>query len=160
MYIIDRGENLDIDGSDIFVPTFENMRTKLKSEFEGELSPKLIDKVMTEEYSEKFREYWDSFNNDISDSGKHWTSSFDTHEAQRFAMENFNSNIDSKKFTARQNILSEIGAWEVFKGDGLTEFNGIKSKPGALEILEIQHMPETIEELITRGKILKVELYK
>ena len=147
-----------IDGSDIFVPTFKNMRNKLKNEFEGELSPELIDKVMTEEYSEKFRQYWYSFHNDLAALGKHWTKSFDTHEAQRYAMKNFSNDINADIFTTRQKILSEIGAWEVFRGDGLTEFGNIKSKPGALEVLEIQHMPETIKDLVAHGKVIKVEL--
>ncbi|PSU29086.1 hypothetical protein C9I99_25515 [Photobacterium lutimaris] len=158
MYIIDRGENLDIDGSDIFVPTFENMRTKLKSEFEGELSPELIDKVMTEEYSEKFRGHWDAFHNDLAASGKHWSKSFDSNESESFANKYFKSNLDTSSFTTRQEILSEIGAWEVFRGDGLTEFNNIKGKPGAIEILEIQHMPDTIENLMSQDKIKTIKL--
>ncbi|MGR5150158.1 hypothetical protein ACQKP8_26880 [Photobacterium alginatilyticum] len=158
MYIIDRGENFELDGSDIFVPTFENIRKKLKTDFNGELSPKIIDEIMNENYSSQFRLYWKHFNEFLSDSEKEWYSSFDTNEAKFFSANYFNNESDIDTFISRQKILSEIGAWEVFTGDGLTEFNGIKGKPGALEILEIQHSPKTINELLEHKEIIKIEL--
>ena len=158
LYIIDRGENYQIDGSDTFVPTFENMKSKLKEEFAGDIKPELIDQVMTPEYSEEFREHWKAFNKDIADNGQDWRDTFETKEAERFAAEYFSNSVDQERFVARQKILSEIGAWEIFTGDGLTERYSHKGKPGALEVLEVQHRPETLRILESRNAVKAIKL--
>ena len=158
LYIIDRGENYQIDGSDTFVPTFENMKSKLKQEFAGDIKPELIDQVMTPEYSEEFREHWKAFNKDIADNGQDWRDTFETKEAERFAAEYFSNSVDQERFVARQKILSEIGAWEIFTGDGLTERYSQKGKPGALEVLEVQHRPETLRILESRNAVKAIKL--
>ena len=158
LYIIDRGENYQIDGSDTFVPTFENMKSKLKEEFAGDIKPELIDQVMTPEYSEEFREHWKAFNKDIADNGQDWRDTFETKEAERFAAEYFSNSVDQERFVARQKILSEIGAWEIFTGDGLTERYSQKGKPGALEVLEVQHRPETLRILESRNAVKAIKL--
>lgn len=62
------------------------------------------------------------------------------------------------EFLTRQIILSEIGAWEVFTGDGLTEMKSQKGIPGALETLEIQHRPVSVKELTVQKKLLEIRL--
>lgn len=158
MYILDRGENYEIDGSDLFVPTYENMRKKLKDEFAGEISPELIDSVMSPEYSSEFRGHWKEFNSYLSKLGIPWQKSFDTDYAAKYAAENISSPTDQAKFMARQSILAEIGAWEVFTGDGLTERKSEKGKPGSLEVFEIQHRPESVSYMIDSGKAIRLEL--
>lgn len=158
LYIIDRGENYQIDGSDTFVPTFDNMKSKLKEEFADDIKPELIDQVMTQEYSEEFREHWKAFNKDIADNGQDWRDTFETKEAERFAAEYFLNSVDQERFVARQKILSEIGAWEIFTGDGLTERYSQKGKPGALEVLEVQHRPETLRILESRNAVKAIKL--
>nr|WP_318782685.1 RHS repeat-associated core domain-containing protein [Pseudoalteromonas prydzensis] len=158
LYVIDRGEDHEQNGSDVFVPTFSNIKEKLKIEFAGELDPHLVDKVMTPEYSKKFRKHWSDFNTHLSDRGLHWTESFKEDRAQAFAVEHFSDSGQADEFLTRQVILSEIGAWEVFTGDGLTEMKSKQGKPGALEILEIQHSPVSVKELIAQKKILEIPL--
>ena len=158
LYVIDRGEDHEQNGSDVFVPTFANIKEKLKMEFTGELEPHLIDKVMTPEYSEKFREHWSEFNTYLSDKGLHWSESFKEDRAQAFAVEYFSDLHQADEFLTRQIILSEIGAWEVFTGDGLTEMKSQKGKPGALETLEIQHRPVSVKELTAQKKLLEIPL--
>lgn len=158
LYIVDRGENYLIDGSDTFVPTFDNMKSKLKDEFAGDIKPDLIDQVMTPEYSEEFRAHWDAFNKDVVGNGQDWRDTFETKEAERFASEYFSAQAEQDKFIARQKILSEIGAWEVFTGDGLTERYSQKGSPGALEVLEIQHKPESLRELESRKSVKAIKL--
>ena len=119
--IIDRGEDYLTEGSDTFVPTFANMKSKLKDEFAGDIEPGLVDEVMTPEYAEEFRKHWDAFNKDVVANGQDRRDTFETKEAQRFASEYFANPVEQDKFIARQKILSEIGAWEIFTGDGLTE---------------------------------------
>ncbi|WP_397471218.1 hypothetical protein [Rheinheimera sp.] len=158
LYIIDRGENYLTDGSDTFVPTFDNMKAKLKNEFAKDIKPELIDEVMTPEYSDEFRAHWAAFNKDITDNGQHWTDTFETKEAERFAASYFSDPIEQDKFVARQKVLSEIGAWEIFTGDGLTERRSKKGTPGALEVLEIQHKPESIRVLESRKAVKAIKL--
>lgn len=158
LYIIDRGENYQTDGSDAFVPTFNNMKSKMKDEFTGDIKPELIDDIMTPEYSEEFRNHWQAFNQDIKDNGQHWTDTFETKEAERFAASHFSDPKEQDKFIARQKVLSEIGAWEIFTGDGLTERYSAKGTPGALEVLEIQHKPESIRALESRNAVKAIKL--
>ncbi|MGP9802861.1 hypothetical protein [Rheinheimera sp. NSM] len=158
LYIVDRGENYLTDGPDTFVPTFKNMQSKLKDEFSGDIKPELIEQVMTPEYSEEFRAHWDAFNKDVVGNGQDWRDTFETKEAERFAAEYFSDQAEQDKFIARQKILSEIGAWEVFTGDGLTERYSQKGSPGALEVLEIQHKPESIRELESRKSVKAIKL--
>ncbi|MDP2716657.1 hypothetical protein [Rheinheimera sp.] len=158
LYIVDRGENYLTDGPDTFVPTFDNMQSKLKDEFSGDIRPELIEQVMTPEYSEEFRAHWDAFNKDVVGNGQDWRDTFETKEAERFASEYFSDKAEQDKFIARQKILSEIGAWEVFTGDGLTERYSKKGSPGALEVLEIQHKPESLRELESRKSVKAIKL--
>uniref|UniRef100_UPI004047EC56 hypothetical protein n=1 Tax=Rheinheimera sp. TaxID=1869214 RepID=UPI004047EC56 len=158
LYIVDRGENYLTDGPDTFVPTFENMQSKLKDEFSGDIGPELIEQVMTPEYSEEFRAHWDAFNKDVVGNGQDWRDTFETKEAERFASEYFTDPLEQDKFIARQKILSEIGAWEVFTGDGLTERYSKKGSPGALEVLEIQHKPESLRVLESRKSVKAIKL--
>ncbi|MDP5134643.1 hypothetical protein ORJ04_01600 [Rheinheimera baltica] len=158
LYIVDRGENYLTDGSDTFVPTFDNMQSKLKDEFSGDIKPELIEQVMTAEYSEEFRAHWAAFNKDVVGNGQDWRDTFETKEAERFASEYFTDPVEQDKFIARQKILSEIGAWEVFTGDGLTERYSQKGSPGALEVLEIQHKPESLRELESRKSVKAIKL--
>lgn len=158
LYIIDRGEDYQIDGSDTFVPTFANMRAKLKDEFAGDLDPGLVDQVMTPEYAAEFRKHWDDFNADVTANGKNWRATFDTDEAEQFAVRHFSDTNEQEKFVARQKILSEIGAWEIFTGDGVTEMYSKKGSPGALEVLDIQHKPETLRTLESRKTVKAIRL--
>lgn len=154
LYIIDRGEDYLTDGSDTFVPTFANMRSKLKDEFAADIEPEVIDQVMTPEYAEAFRKHWDAFNANVTANGKNWQATFDTDEAEQFAVRHFSDINEQEKFVARQKILSEIGAWEIFTGDGLTEMYSKNGSPGALEVLDIQHKPETLR-ILESGKTVK-----
>src|SRR5690606_2921791 len=129
-----RGENYQIDGSDTFVPTFNNIAGKLKNEFAGDIEPKTIDKVMTPEYAEEFRGHWSAFTQDLKNNGKESWTCYDTDEAENFAVKHFTDVNEQENFVARQKILSEIGAWEIFTGDGLTERYSKKGTPGALEV--------------------------
>lgn len=158
LYIVDLGEDHLENGSDVFVPTFSNMRDKLKTEFAGELNPELIDKVMTAEYSVKFREHWQTFNAQLAADGLHWSKSFDELEANNFAAKHFRDSSEAEMFKTRHIILSEIGAWEVFTGDGLTERKSQPGKPGALETLEVQHNPASVKDLMAQGKIIELPL--
>jgi len=160
LYIIDRGEDFDIDGSDIFVPIFENMKEKLKSEFAGDISPEMIDKVMTPEYAEEFRGHWKNFNDDLEANGQPWHKSFNVAEAEKFAAKNFSNQEDQEAFISRQKILSEIGAWEIFTGDGLTERTSSPGSPGVLETLEIQHDPDSVKDLSGQVSIVEIHLDK
>ncbi|WNO60343.1 hypothetical protein [Rheinheimera sp. MMS21-TC3] len=158
LYIIDRGENYLVDGSDTFVPTFENMKSKLKSEFTGDIQPELIDEVMTPEYADEFRVHWDDFNNDLAANGKSWQKSFDEDEAVKYAAIHFSDPKQQEMFIARQKILSEIGAWEIFTGNGLTERYSQKGTAGALEVLEIQHSPESLKTLESQRVVKTLKL--
>tara|TARA_R110002126_G_scaffold98045_7_gene228076 strand:- start:2794 stop:4146 length:1353 start_codon:yes stop_codon:yes gene_type:complete len=158
LYIIDRGEDYLTEGSDTFVPTFANMKSKLKDEFAGDIEPGLVDEVMTPEYAEEFRKHWDAFNKDVVANGQDRRDTFETKEAQRFASEYFANPVEQDKFIARQKILSEIGAWEIFTGDGLTERYSKKGTPGALEVLEIQHRPENLRVLESRRTVKAIKL--
>ncbi|QLE86797.1 hypothetical protein FLM48_18010 [Shewanella sp. Scap07] len=57
-YIVERGGDHDRNGSDVFIPIFDNMNKKFKSELSGELSSEVIDEFMTPEYSLVFRKCW------------------------------------------------------------------------------------------------------
>lgn len=159
LYIVDLGEDFEANGSDVFVPTFKNMQKKLKTEFAGDLTPELIDQVMTDEYSVEFREHWKDFNASLKRAGKHWSNSFDVDEARAFAGKNLTGK-DAEAFVTRQKILSEIGAWEVFTGNGLTEMKSQPGKAGALETLDIQHSPESVKDLVAKGKVIEIPLSK
>ncbi|MBZ9611677.1 hypothetical protein [Rheinheimera maricola] len=158
LYIIDRGENYQIDGSDTFVPTFNNIASKLKNEFSGDIEPEIIDNVMTPEYAEDFREHWSGFTQDLKNNGKKPWMCYDTDEAENFAVKHIDDVNEQEKFVARQKILSEIGAWDIFTGDGLTERYSKKGTPGALEVLEIQHKPESFRELEARNSVKAIKL--
>lgn len=158
LYIIDRGENYQIDGSDTFVPTFNNIASKLKNEFAGDIEPEIIDKVMTPEYAEEFREHWSAFTKDLENNGNKSWMCYDTDEAENFAVKHFTDVNEQENFVARQKILSEIGAWDIFTGDGLTERYSKKGTPGALEVLEIQHKPESFRELEARNSVKAIRL--
>ncbi|MCH8498311.1 MAG: hypothetical protein LAT63_07525 [Marinobacter sp.] len=159
LYIVDRGEDHETNGSDVFVPTFENMRVKLKSEFAGELDPEMIDKVMTEEYALEFRQHWSDFNVYLAESGLDWKKSFETDNAEKFAKDNPNmSKEDKVVFLTRHAVLAEIGAFEVFTGNGLTERYDEPGRPGALETLDIQHNPDSLKESISGGKVKAIKM--
>ena len=158
LYIIDRGQDYLTDGSDTFVPTFANMRSKLKKEFAGDIEPGVVDQVMTPEYAGEFRRHWQAFNADVIANGKSWQATFDTDEAEQFAVRHFSDTNEQEKFVARQKILSEIGAWEIFTGDGVTEMYSKKGAPGALEVLDIQHKPETLRILESRDTVKAIRL--
>ena len=153
MYVIDT----EAMPTDAFVPTFDNMKDKLGKDFSGQIPQEQIDRIMIPEYSEKFRGHWDEFNKSLDAEGKHWTKSFEADEAEAFANDHFDNSQDAQDFLDRQEVLSEVGAWEIFTGEGYTE---MKSKPtaGALEILDIQNNPDSIENLVSDGKIIKIEL--
>src|SRR5690606_9738617 len=107
---------------------------------------------------EEFREHWQAFTTDLKNEGKKSWMCYDIDEAESFAVKHFSSVEEQEKFVARQKVLSEIGAWDIFTGDGLTERYSKKGTPGALEVLEIQHKPESIRELEARNSIKAIKL--
>jgi hypothetical protein len=46
-------------------------------------------------------------------------------------------------------VLQEVGARDIFRGDGLTENKTGKGKVGALEVLAVQHDPIPVREMVT-----------
>jgi hypothetical protein len=146
MYIVDMGENHGVDGPDIFVPTFDNMKTKLKTEFSGEFPPDHIDKIMTPEYADEFKKHWGEFGKWAKSEG---ANSWDPLSAKQFAESNYFSNdLDRELFVSRSKVLNEVGAWDIFTGNGTTENLTGKGTKGALEVLTIQHNPSPVKEMV------------
>lgn len=147
MYIVDMGENHGVDGPDIFVPTFDNMKTKLKTEFSGEIPPDHIDKIMTPEYADEFKKHWGEFGKWAKSEG---ANSWDPLSSQQFAKSNYFSNdLDRELFVSRSKVLNEVGAWDIFTGNGTTENLTGKGTKGALEVLTIQHNPTPVKEMVS-----------
>ncbi|GDY24710.1 hypothetical protein AHAT_06000 [Agarivorans sp. Toyoura001] len=153
MYVIDT----QAMPTDAFVPTFDNMKEKLGKDFLGQIPQGQIDRIMTPEYSKKFRGHWNEFNSSLNAEGKHWSKSFESDEAEAFACKYFEDPQDAQDFINRQEVLSEIGAWEIFTGKGYTEMSS-SPNAGALEMLDIQNNPDSIESLVSEGKIEKIKL--
>ena len=159
LYIVDLGEDHEQNGPDVFVPTFDNMRTKLKEEFAGDLKEDLIDQVMNDEYAQEFRKQWEGFNQHLKDEGLPSHACFKPNKAKNFA-ESELQGAAVEEFKARQKVLAEIGALEIFTGNGLTEMASQPGKPGALETLEIQHNPQSVKNLVAQNKIKVISLRK
>lgn len=147
MYVMDMGENYAIDGPDVFVPTFANMKTKLKTEFAGDIPPDHIDTIMTPEYAEEFKGHWAEFGAWAEREGY---STWDPETSKQFAASDyFKNETEAKLFSSRSQVLNEIGAWDIFTGNGTTENLTGMGKRGALEVLTIQHDPASVKDMVS-----------
>lgn len=146
MYIVDMGEDFEKNGTDLFVPTFENMKAKLTNEFEGEISSENINTMMSAEYAAEFKGHWGQFEKWAKDNNM---DSWKQSSVEDFAESgNFADEREKSLFKDRSKVLQEIGAWDIFRGDGLTENKTGKGELGALEVLAIQHNPVPVREMV------------
>lgn len=59
------------------------------------------------------------------------------------------SDLEANIFVSRSKVLNEIGAWDIFTGNGTTEILTEKGKRGALEVLTIQHDPVSVKYMVS-----------
>jgi|GEM_PF-5638794 len=70
--------------------------------------------------------------------------------SQQFANANcFNNDLDQELFVYRGKMLNEVGAGDIFTGNGTTENLTGKGTKGALEVLTIQHNPTPVKEMVS-----------
>lgn len=138
LHIVDRGENLDQFGQNTFVPTWDNMQNPVQKCLGEKHDPKILSEVMTPEYQKQYASDIDTFHS----AG---LNEFNIKDQQKYASKL--SEEDGKKFNARHNVRTEIGANSEFTGNGLTQSREGSTQYGVVEVLTLENNPPQISKM-------------
>jgi hypothetical protein len=178
MYILDQGENYELDGALTFVPTWENMRAYCPDELhidapEDPIYGKtLLTSVMNPETQITYKQIMEEFWSDAKGTDR---SEYRESDINKFLVKKGFSPEQRAEFRARHLYRTQIGANAYFLGTGATEFtlhesniaaiasdnikiNGTAGKIGVPEMLTIQRNPSSISQLEQKGLIKIIQL--
>ena len=138
MHIIDRGENLDQFGNNTVVPTWENLNDvaiKNVKDHSSEVISSTMNSNYQSDYAENMKTVWSKKISDFDPDG----------------IEEFASTLpegEAKRFLARHNVRTELGANAEFTGNGLTAntANG-GGQYGVVETLSIERDLPKLKDL-------------
>lgn len=131
------------------VPTYKNLGAMTKSEIK-DIDPKIVDQVMTEEYSAVYAEAVDAL----------VAGGLDIHnpeEVSSFANRTFTTPTDVVSFETRATIQQEYGANPHYTGNGTTK-NLLPGtiRCGVMEVLNVDKNPKLIGHLIDNKAAMRV----
>lgn len=180
LYILDQGEDHNIDGALCFVPTFKNMQKygpqELHKDNPSDIArdKDLLKAVMTDEQQKEYAQNIALFRSQAGDND--WNEFIDD-DINDFLNENNFSKEKRDAFRSRHLYRTQIGNNAYFTGNGATEFSlnkanaeainadGIKlncnpGKLGTPEILTIQKNPPSIATLEKQGRLKVIPIKK
>ncbi|WP_225318453.1 hypothetical protein [Cellvibrio sp. KY-YJ-3] len=138
LHIIDRGEKGDLFGQNTLIPTWDNMQEPTQKYLGGKHDSAVLSEVMTPEYQKQYARDMDAYR----DAG---LKEFDKEDEEMFAGSIASS--DKKKFSARHNVRTEIGANSEFTGNGLTQSREKSTEYGVVETLTLENNPPPISKM-------------
>lgn len=138
LHIIDRGEDGTQFGQNTLVPTWDNMQEPTQKYLGGKHDPAVLAEVMTPEYQTQYAE-------DIENYHSIGLKEFDKNDQKEYS--EILSSEDRKKFLARHNVRTEIGANSEFTGNGLTQSREGSTNYGVVETLTLKNNPPPISKM-------------
>lgn len=138
LHIVDRGEDLSGFGQNTLVPTWDNMQEPVQKYLGEKHDPNILTEVMTPEYQRQYAK-------DIAVYNGAGLKEFDVNN-QEFYVDSL-AQDDKKKFLARHNVRTEIGANSEFTGNGLTQSREGTTQYGVVETLTLENCPPPVSEM-------------
>ncbi|WP_210403621.1 hypothetical protein [Cellvibrio sp. PSBB023] len=138
LHIIDRGENGDLFGQNTLIPTWDNMQEPTQKYLGGKHDFAVLKDVMTPEYQTQYSRDMEAY---------HAAGLREFNERDQQDYESSLSLADQKRFSARHNVRTEIGANSEFTGNGLTQSREGSTRYGVVETLTLENNPPPISQM-------------